>query len=124
LARLPDNFDAEDFTPPPLDPILAYRGVHVLCTTDKTGRVLKARYYCSCLVMGRNPIWGMWLVGGRFLRFYGSRQEIEADYSRLVWRRKMARFTLESLRNHSLAQRKEQLRDEYKKPLPKQESAA
>ena len=124
MARLPDNFDSEDFTPPPLDPILAYRGVHVLCTTNKHGNVLKANYYCSCLVMGRNPIWGMWTVGGRFLRFYGSRSEIEADYSRLVWRRKMARFTLESLRNHSLSLRREQLKDEYKKALPKQENAA
>ena len=124
MARLPDNFDSEEFTPPPLDPILAYRGVWVLCTTNKHGTVLKATHYASCLVMGRAPLWGIWSVGGRFLRFYGARTEIEADYSRLVWRRKMARFTLESLRNHSLALRRAQLKDAYGKPLPKQENAA
>ena len=69
--------------------------------------------------MGRTPIWGLWTVGGRFLRFYGSRTEIEADYSRLVWRRKTARFTLESLRNHSLAMRRDQLKSADNKPLPK-----
>ena len=68
--------------------------------------------------MGRTPIWGLWTVGGRFLRFYGSRTEIEADYSRLVWRRKTARFTLESLRNHSLAMRRDQLKSADNKPLP------
>ena len=74
--------------------------------------------------MGRTPIWGLWTVGGRFLRFYGSRTEIEADYSRLVWRRKTARFTLESLRNHSLAMRRDQLNSADNKPLPKTEKAA
>ena len=69
--------------------------------------------------MGRTPIWGLWTVGGRFLRFYGSRTEIETDYSRLVWRRKTARFTLKSLRNHSLAMRRDQLKSADNKPLPK-----
>jgi len=111
--------DTDDFAAPPLDPILAYRGVWILASTTKTGQLLKGRYFASCLVMGRQPIWGVWHVGGKFARFYGSRTEIEADYSRLVWRRKMAQFTVKSLRHHSLAQRREQLGDAYKKPLPR-----
>jgi len=109
--------------PPPLDPILHYRGVWLLCTTNKYGDLLKARYYASCLISGRSPLWGVWTVGGRFLRFYSGRLEIASDYSRLVWRRKMASWNLDSLHDHSLNERKAEIAATYDTALPKKRDA-
>jgi hypothetical protein len=120
---MPRKLDNDDFAPPPLDPILHYRGVWLLCSTDKYGRLLKGRYYCSCLISGSAPLWAVWTVGGRFLRYYGSRTQIELDYSRLVWRRKMASWTLDSLHDHSIAERREQIAATYNAALPKERVA-
>ncbi len=110
--------DAEGFAPPPLDPILNYKGVWLLCSVNKFGDLLKGRYYCSCLISGSTPLWGLWTVGGRFVRFYGGRKEIASDYSQLVWRRKMAKFTLESLKEHTLAERRYEISRVTRAKLP------
>lgn len=104
--------------PPPLDPILNYRSVWLLCSTNKYGDLLKGRYYASVLTGGSSPLWGVWTVGGRFVRFYSGRTEIEADYSRLVWRRKMASWDLNEIRDHSLQERRAKIASSYNAPIP------
>ncbi len=100
---------------PELDPILTYKGVWALCTTDKTGKVLKATHYCSVLVAGRDPMWGVWLVSGKFVRFAGSRTQIENAYPRLVWRRKMATYQLIDTTDKSVETRRAEIATVYGK---------
>jgi len=80
---------ADLFDNPKIKDILAYRGVHVLNDVGGNG-LLKASHYAICLVFGKEPVWGVWTVAGKFLRFYGSRQDIAEAYPHKSWRRKMA----------------------------------
>jgi len=107
---------------PELGPILAYKGVWALCTTNKDGDALKATHYASCLISGNRPIWGVWTVAWKFLRFYGSRLDIEEAYPRLVWRRKMATYLLQDITDKSVAARRSELAQVYKKAVPEVEA--
>jgi hypothetical protein len=111
------NINSLGLIAPPLDAIKFYRGVWVLCTTTKNGDLLKAVNFAACLVSGRYPLWAVYRVGGKFQRFYGSRTELESDYSRLVWRRLMAELSYSTLTDNSLAQRREAIAKAYKTPL-------
>lgn len=103
---------------PDLDPILAYKGVWALCTVNQKTEELKATHYASCLIAGSYPVWGVWTVLGKFLRFHGSRTDIEEAYPRLVWRRKMATWSLHDITDKSVATRRHELGAVYKKTLP------
>lgn len=105
-------------TAPELDPILAYKGVYALCTTDKSGRLLKATHYASVLVGGSSPLWGVWTVRGKFLRFYSFRSQIESTYPKLVWRRKMATYSLIDITDKSVESRRAELETVYGRAIP------
>lgn len=109
-------------TAPELDPIMAYKGVYALCTTDKSGHMLKATHYASVLVGGSQPIWAVWRTSGRFQRFFSYRSEIEAAYPKLVWRRKMATWQLYDLTDKSIETRRAELETIYGKGVPVHEA--
>ena len=118
------NLNSLGLIAPPIDAIRFYRGVWVLCTTNKNGDLLRATHFAACLISGRYPLWAVYRVGGKFQRFYGSRTELETDYSRLVWRRLMAELTYDTLKDNSLAQRRADIASAYKTPIPALERVA
>lgn len=92
---------AEDFAAkydvasvPPLDAVLAFKGVWALSLINDNGHAYKATHYATVLVYGRYPLWAVWTVQGRFVRFAASRKQIEDDYPHLTWMRKMARWQM------------------------------
>lgn len=99
---------------PSLGSILAYRGVHALCTLNKDGS-LHATHYATCLVGGREPMWGVWTVNGVFQRFFGSKQQIAFAYPRLTWRRKNATWNLISVNDMDAKAKREELAALFRK---------
>lgn len=117
------------FAPPPLHDVMGFRGVHVLGDlriTEEGRAQLIARYYCSCLVQGRSPVWALYRASnGNFVRFYGYRTEIERAYPKLVWRRKMASWSLLAVDDLKPEARRRFLADKYQSEVPQpKESAA
>ena len=106
------------FQPPNLGDVIAYRGVYVLGTAkfnEDTGRnKLVASHYCSCLVFGKNPLWAVWTANGKFLRFYGAKSAIALAYPKLIWRRRMAEWSLLAVNDLRPVQRRAVLQDRYK----------
>lgn len=79
---------------PSLQAIMAYRTIYVLCTIGESGKLV-ALYYACVLISGRSPIWGIASVKtGKFVRYLGSRTQVENAYSHLTWRRMQAAWTL------------------------------
>lgn len=100
---------------------MAFRGIHVLGTMryNEEGRAqLRASHYASCLVYGANPLWGVWNGAGKFLRFYSFKAEIAAAYPKLVWRRKMATWSLLAVDDLSVEKRRATLAERYNSLLP------
>lgn len=108
------------FQPPQLNDVMSYRGIHVLGTIryDEGRAQLTASHYASCLVQGANPLWGVWTAGGTFLRFYSFKSDIEAAYPKLVWRRRMASWSLLAVDDLKPEKRKASLADRYNAMLP------
>lgn len=106
------------FAPPALSDVLAYRGIHVIGTVrfnkELDKNVLTASHYASCLVFGKNPLWGVWAANGKFLRFYGHKTEIMEAYPKRVWRRKMASWHLLAVDDLPADKRRAVLREKYK----------
>lgn len=103
---------------PPLDALIAYRGVYVLCTVDAKNKNLKATHYAAVLSAGPAPIWGVWSINGVFQRFFTFRKTVAAAYPRLVWRRMQATWSLVSMHERDEASRMRQLRRLYKSHKP------
>lgn len=115
-----------DFEPPKLNDVMAYRGVHVLGTvrTNQEGRqVLTASHYCSCLVGGKSPLWGVWNARGKFERFFNFKSDIAHCYPHLVWRRKMAQWSLAVIDDLKVEARRRALAERYRAEIPKTEAA-
>jgi hypothetical protein len=102
---------------PEIQDIQAYKSVYALCSVDRFGQ-LKATHYAAVLIGGPSPIWGIWTVQGKLIRFLGSRAKIEEAYPRLVWRRKMASWRCTDLTDKSVATRRAELESHYGKPTP------
>jgi hypothetical protein len=100
---------------PPLGAIMAYRGVHALCTVAKETDMLRATHYATCLIYGREPVWGVWTVHGVFQRFFSSRTEIANAYPRLVWRKKQATWNLIGVHDMDVTERRKELKQIYKR---------
>ena len=93
---------------PPLGAIMAYRGVYALSTITTEGR-LRATHYATCLVGGRDPMWGVWTVNGVFQRFFGSRDQIARSYPKLTWRRKNATWHMVEVNDMDAKAKKREL---------------
>jgi hypothetical protein len=93
---------------------LVYRGLHVLCTLNKD-KGLTVSHYALCLVGGVTPMWGVWTVNGRFLRFHSRKSEIERAYPNRVWRRVMAQWALDGIASQSAAKRRAWMHDYLEK---------
>jgi hypothetical protein len=82
---------------PKVENILGYRSVWVLATLSKDGTQLRATHYAICLVMGRPPLWGVFTINGKFLRYASGRDMIHEQYPNHVWRRVPARWQFDEL---------------------------
>jgi len=92
--------------------VMAYKGIHALCTTDKNGR-LRATHYACCLIGGSAPIWGVWTARGKFLRMYGFKHEIASAYPDLAWRVKQGEWKLAKVTNDTVEKRRAALDERY-----------
>jgi hypothetical protein len=101
---------------PNIESIMAYKGIYALCTV--TMKELKVTHWAAVLIAGSHPVWGVWTVKGKFLRFYSFRSQIEEDYPRLVWRRKMGTWTCVSFDDKSIPARRSELEKKYGKAVP------
>jgi len=101
-----------EFQAPPLDAVMAFRGVYALCTINKEGR-LKATHYTCVLSGGSEPIWAVWTVNGNFQRFCSKRKRVMEAYPNLVWRRKQATWSLVAVHDMDETERRKQLRRLY-----------
>ncbi len=103
---------------PELNEIMTYKSVYALCTVNRIGQVLKATHFCCVLIGGSRPLWGVWLSSGKHLRFASSRLQIAEAYPKLVWRRKMATWTLADMTDKSVESRRHELADRYGHRVP------
>lgn len=94
---------------------LVYRGLHVLCTINKDGK-LTATHYAVCLCGGCNPMWGVWTSVGKFLRFSASKSQVEMSYPKLVWRRAMCQWSLNDTSPGDVEERRAAIRRHFDKP--------
>jgi hypothetical protein len=91
---------------PAMQDFLVYRGMHVLCRLNRTME-LEISHYCQCMIQGPSPMWGVWnATNGKFQHWFGSREEIEKAYPRLIWRRVMFRWGLDAIAKAPVAQRR------------------
>lgn len=97
---------------PEIESLRGYRSIYALCDVSKDN-TLKAQYYASVLIGGPAPVWGIWTVQGRFVRFAGSRFQIEKAYKKLVWRRKMATWACTDYEDKTISQRRQELESLY-----------
>jgi hypothetical protein len=102
-VRLP-HFTVD--TVPQIGQIIGHRGVWILAQLTKDGRQLKGTHYAMVLVGGKEPLWGVWTINGRFVQFAGSRLQLENLYPKHVWRRHPARWVFEELAPKSTVDRK------------------
>jgi hypothetical protein len=93
---------------------LVYRGLHVLCTVNKEMK-LTATHYAMCLVGGVSPMWGVWTVNNKFLRFFSRKTEIEDQYPSRVWRRVMAQWSMHDITDYPVAKRREMMQEYLEK---------
>ena len=104
-------------TVPELETLMMYKGLYALCTVDKDGKALKATHFCGVMIGGPSPVWAIWLVDGRFVRFANSRAQIEKMYPHLTWRRRMATWHCSDVTDKSLGTRRAELEDRYGKRI-------
>jgi hypothetical protein len=101
-----------------LSTILCTRGVHALCTVVKSqypGKVtMRATHYATVIAYGSSPMWAVWTANGKFVRFAGSRGQIEREYPHLVWRRRAAAWTFSDFVEEDVEKRKARMLDTYK----------
>ncbi len=95
---------------PPLQDLFAYRGVYVLASLNRDGK-LRGMRYAICLIHGPDPLWGVWNINGKFLQFYGSRQQIQEAHPTLRWRRKMGMWRFLGETSQTPDQRRVALRE-------------
>lgn len=121
-----DDTNVVTFKAPALNDVMAFRGVHVLGTMrypDDGGKAtLAASHYASCLVFGKNPLWGVWTAAGKFLRFYSFKSEIAHAYPKLIWRRKIASWALMAVDDLQPDARRKFLGDKYHAAVPKKKT--
>jgi hypothetical protein len=100
-----------------LQKIMSFRTLWSLCATNKDGR-MRVVYFSICLVHGRNPLWGVWNINGKFLHFAPGKDAIEKMHPQLAWRRIMARWQLTDDTDSKAPERRKELAVELKSELP------
>lgn len=107
------NTGGDEFRVPPLGAMMAYRGVHALSDLNPTTGWLRATHYATCLVGGREPMWGVWSVNGVFQRFFGSKAQIADAYKRKTWRLRSATWNLVDIHNKDASAKRSDMREIY-----------
>lgn len=97
-----------EFEPPPLDAVMAFRGVWALCQLNKQG-MLRATHFTSVLSGGPEPLWGVWTVNGNFQRFCTKRKRVAEAYPNHTWRHKQATWSLVAVHDMDESERRKQL---------------
>lgn len=103
-----------DIVAPPIGSIMAFRGVHALADLTMEGR-LRATHYATCLIGGREPMWGVWLVSGKFQQFFGSKEQIKTHYPRKVWRAISATWNLIDVHRMAADEKRQEMQRLYRK---------
>lgn len=83
-----------------------YRGIWALSTVNAKG-ILRATHMTWIIVYGRQPIWVVYTVAGKFVRYAGSRRGVEKAFPSLVWRRWMVRWAMIDAHNYSIDKRRD-----------------
>lgn len=108
--------DAKDeYIVPPLGTIMAFRGVHALSDVNSATGMLRASHYATCLIGGREPMWGVWTVHGVFQRFFGSKAQIAEAYPKKTWRMRSATWNLIDVHSMIAVEKREEMRKLYRK---------
>lgn len=110
-----------------LEHVMAFKSVHVLNdivierSTKKSKN--KATHYCCVLISGRNPLGGVWTIGGKFVRYAGSREQINEAYPNKTWTRVMSSWMLSRDENDykDIDKRVRALEDLYGKEIHRDE---
>lgn len=108
------NMQGDVYPVPPLGSVMAFRGVHALSEIAPSG-FLRATHYATCLIGGREPMWGVWSVNGVFQRFFGSKEQVREGYPNKVWRMRSATWNLIDLHNKDAQEKKKEMREIYKR---------
>lgn len=115
VITLPTEVRQEDeFRIPPLGAMMAYRGVHALADVNQQGW-LRATHYATCLVGGREPLWGVWTVHGVFQRFFGAKASIVDAYPKKAWRLRSATWHMVDLHHKDAAAKRSDMRQIFHK---------
>ena len=96
----------------------AYHGVWALSTVGKEGQ-LKCTHMAWPIVYGKNPIWVIATIEGKFVRYASSKESIQKMYPRLTWRRWMVRWSMLEAQHHSIPKRREEVEEVYGARPPK-----
>lgn len=117
FTSVPNDTKTVNLAAPPLGSLFSYRTVHALCTaiTIEGKRRLTATHFAVCLTLGQDPIWGVWTVHGKFLRFYGRKSAVAEAYPHLVWRTKQATWSMVDVHDMDHEAKEKQLKSLYKK---------
>lgn len=103
----------DEFAIPPLGAMMAYRGVHALSDINPATGWLRATHYATCLIGGREPMWGVWTVHGVFQRFFGAKSQIAEAYPRKAWRLRSATWNLVDIHGKDAAAKRSEMREIY-----------
>jgi hypothetical protein len=99
--------------------ILAFRGLHILCSMNPATNQLKAVYVASCLCYGPKPIWGVFTLDGEPRRFFASKAKVAEGFPRHVWRTYSSQWSLAHVDKQLGIKRTEEVTSHYKKkPKP------
>jgi len=112
-VRLP-HFTVD--TVPMIGQIIGHRGVWILAQLSKDQKLLKGTHYAMVLVGGADPLWGVWTIAGKFVRYAASRAQLDAAYPNHVWRRHPARWVFDELAPKQTVDRKNYVLMKYGEP--------
>lgn len=115
-TRFQSSAKPVDMPVPPLNSILSYKGVWLLCSVVRTPEWrLRATHYAACLLAGQRPIWGVWTIHGNFVRFFGRKSEVVDGYPAHVWRHKQATWGIVDVHDKDESERRNELAAVYHK---------
>ncbi len=95
-----------------LDNLQAYHGVWALSTINKDGRLV-ATHMTWQIVYGRNPMWVVVTIDGKFVRYSGYKEQVRQAFPHLVWRRWMVRWSMLEAKDHPIPVRLEEVSQTY-----------
>lgn len=110
MLKLVQSDDTQLDIQPIVDAIFGFKGIWTLCRENGT-----IVHYAVCLVGGKEPLWAVFTHEGKFMRFWGLKQNIVDRYPKLKWRLRPAKWKFIGEAPKTPAQRKAAILEIYKK---------